>query len=303
MLALVHGDNLANKENGSRKYTAKTSQRLLKEIRQKYDRWHQSNMELIGPRLETRKNDREIVYQRVELLNQYKEFIDQSAYAEHFDSRSRLHSTVIEEFLCYLFKDLVAEFGKSLLIGSAYAFKDLFFVPPNFRDMLLKPFAHIETKDHDFVIGVRIEARLTCGSLDEEYGSAGMDKREVETHTFDVPAIAIECKTYLDKTMLERASRAAEELKARNPNAMYIMVMERIKLSEDVNLQKFKVDQIYVLRKERNVDREFRLAPDFETNPIQADVVYHLFETVRSHLSGNWQSGVETGMDRGWLYN
>jgi hypothetical protein len=47
-----------------------------------------------------------------------------------------------------------------------------------------------------------------------------------EKYTWDIPAIAIECKTYLDKTMLQDASTAAEELKHRNPNAMYIVVAE-----------------------------------------------------------------------------
>ncbi len=48
--------------------------------------------------------------------------------------------------------------------------------------------------------------------------------------------------------MLEGSSRAAEDLKARNPNSLYVVLMEWIKLTSDVNLRKYKVDQIYVLR-------------------------------------------------------
>ena len=36
---------------------------------------------------------------------------------------------------------------------------------------------------------------------------------------WDLPAVAIECKTYLDKTMLQDAATAAEQLKVRDPNA------------------------------------------------------------------------------------
>jgi hypothetical protein len=52
--------------------------------------------------------------------------------------------------------------------------------------------------------------------------------------------------------MLQDASTAAEQLKHRNPNAMYIVVAEWLKLTESVNLKKFKIDQIYVLRKQKN---------------------------------------------------
>ncbi|MEH2191299.1 MAG: hypothetical protein V7K98_01340 [Nostoc sp.] len=45
--------------------------------------------------------------------------IDQQHYAEKFDSRSNLHSSVLEEFLYYLFKDLVRDFGENALIGGA----------------------------------------------------------------------------------------------------------------------------------------------------------------------------------------
>jgi hypothetical protein len=41
--------------------------------------------------------------------------------------------------------------------------------------------------------------------------------------------------------MLEGSSTAAEQLKHRNPNAIYIVVAEWLKLTEQVNLKKFKV--------------------------------------------------------------
>ena len=116
-----------------------------------------------------------------------------------------------------------------------------------------------------------------------------------------IPAAAIECKTYLDKTMLEGASMAAEQLKFRNPNALYLVVCEWLKLTENVNLRKFKVDQIYVLRKQKNTDREFRFLSAYEKKPIYLDVVEHLFNTVRAHLTSNWEGGVSFGLQKGYL--
>lgn len=224
------------------------------------------------------------------MFNDYKDFIDQQHYAETFDSRSNLHSSVLEEFMFYLFKDLVAEFSETALIGKAHAYKDLFFQAPNFKAMAKKPFIKIEKKDHDFVIGVNIDASFQC---------KGANNRVSET--FQIPAIAIECKTYLDKTMLEGASTAAEQLLHKNPNGIYIVVAEWLKLTSKVNLKKYKVNQIYVLRKQKNTDREFRYLEGYVKNPIYVDVIEHLFNTVREHLTDDWGEGIEHGLDLGYL--
>lgn len=179
------------------------------------------------------------------------------------------------------------------------------------------PYGRIEKKDHDFVIGTTVEATFTSSvplaQDDNPGGEVSIIAEEpvdydvptvrdnVETHVFDIPAIAIECKTYLDKTMLEGSSRAAEEIKARNPNGLYIVVMEWIKLTDAVNLRKYKVDQIYVLRKQKNTDRKDRYRESYIKNPIDPDVVWHLFKTVRDHLMRDWEAGVDTGLQRGWL--
>ncbi|MDH6058732.1 Bpu10I family restriction endonuclease, partial [Umezakia ovalisporum] len=101
--------------------------------------------------------------------------------------------------------------------------------------------------------------------------------------------------------VLEGSSRAAEELKARNPNSLYIVLMEWIKLSSDVNLRKYKVDQIYVIRQQKNTDREFRYEETYMKNPINPKVVRHLFHKVRKHLTMDWTRAIEDGIQRGWL--
>jgi len=287
---LVHGDNILSKERSSRKYSDAKSQKYLREIRARYDEWHKANVELIGPRLQLSDDDSSIIERRVELLNEYKDFIDIQKYAEHFDSRSNLHSSVIEEFMYYLFSDLVSSFSGHALVGKSHSFKDIFFMPSNYAEMVRIPNIRVEKKDHDFIIGARIKV------IAQVEGS-----RDLEEHILEVPAVAIECKTYLDKTMLEASSTAAEQLKMRNPNAIYLVAMEWIKLTENVNLKKFKVDQIYVLRKQKNTDREFRFEDGYVKNPIYADAVTHMYETVRTHLSDDWTGGIGAFLDKGYL--
>lgn len=156
--------------------------------------------------------------------------------------------------------------------------------------MLKKPNALIEKKDHDFAIGVSITNNMLCKGFDL-----------LEEHVWDLPAIAIECKTYLDKTMLQDVSTAAEQLKAKNPDAMYIVVTEWLKLTDSINLKKYKIDQIYVLRKQKNTDREYRFLDSYIKNPIYEDVVMHCFSKIRNFLTEDWNTSVSHGLEKGYL--
>jgi hypothetical protein len=286
----VNGDNIAQKEQDNTHYGDPLSKKMIAEIRKRYEIWKAENLKLIGPEKDPRANDNSIIEKRVQIFNEYKNFLDQKEYAEHFDSRSNLHSSALEEFIYYLFKDLVAEFSQDAWIGKCHAFKDIFFRSDNFEEMLKKPNIEIEKKDHDFVIGVKINADFSC------QGSNEQQKEDLE-----IPAVAIECKTYLDKTMLEGSSTAGEQLKDRNPNALYIVVAERLKLTEAVNLKKYKVDQIYILRKQKNTDREYRYDPSYIANPIYPDVVENLFNFVRDYLKTDWHGKIADGLQRGYL--
>jgi Bpu10I restriction endonuclease len=286
----VHGNNLEQKEHHQTKYRDTDSRLYLLEIRARYNQWKSENEALIGPIAEIDANDSEIIAKRVRLLNGYKDFLDQQHYAEKFDSRSNLHSSVLEEFMYYLFRDIVHGISATALIGKSHSFKDVFFRAPSYKEMVKMPHALVEIKDHDFAIGASIKATMKCeGSLSSE------------EHHWDIPAVAIECKTYLDKTMLQDVSTAAEQLKQKNPNAMYIVVAEWLKLTESVNLKKYKIDQIYVLRKQKNTDREFRYDTNYQKNPIYADVVEHCFNSVREFLTADWEGGISHGLDRGFL--
>ncbi|HHQ6628198.1 TPA: Bpu10I family restriction endonuclease [Serratia fonticola] len=287
----VHGNNIFQKIKSRDKYADDKSALYLREISEKYEVWKDKNLLLKGPFVKTPTEEaNDIIIERVRLLNEYKDFLDIRKYAEHFDSRSNLHSSVLEEFMYYLFKDIVGEISPDALIGKSHSFKDIFFRSSSYGNMVKRPYAFIEKKDHDFSIGISVNAKMNCN------GSA-----EQEEHIWDIPAIAIECKTYLDKTMLQDVSTAAEEIKLKNPNAMYIVVAEWLKLTESINLKKYKIDQIYVLRKQKNTDREYRFLEGYVKNPIYDDVVIHLFFLVKDFITSDWEGGINYGLQTGYL--
>lgn len=69
-------------------------------------KWKDDNLKITG----TTEED---IKKKVKLLNEYKIFIDQPKFKKEagnkygFTSQSQLHSSVIEEFMYYLFKDIV----------------------------------------------------------------------------------------------------------------------------------------------------------------------------------------------------
>lgn len=73
---LVHGSNLEQKENHRTKYKDAESKKYLSEIRKEYDKWHSDNIKLIGPTSNCEEQDNNIISERVELLSNYKDFLD-----------------------------------------------------------------------------------------------------------------------------------------------------------------------------------------------------------------------------------
>ncbi|MBF2754704.1 MAG: Bpu10I family restriction endonuclease [Gammaproteobacteria bacterium AqS3] len=122
-----------------------------------------------------------------------------------------------------------------------------------------------------------------------------------QTDRFDLPVVAIDCKNYLDTAMLESSSTAGTQIRICNSDAMYVICTEWVKLTDEVNLKKFDVDQIYVLRKQKGIDREFRFDESYKKNPIYADVVEKLFNDIRDHLTTDWEALVDERLSTGVL--
>jgi len=261
MQYFIHGNNLEHKIKKEKNIENK---KLLKEIKKEYEKWKEENLQITG----TSYKD---IKRKVELLNSYKNFIDSPKFKKQagniygFTSQSQLHSTVLEEFMYYLFKDIKKLNNKKIFWGRTDAYTNLYFAPQNLEKFEEKPNIIINVKNQDFCISkeVIIKARVSNNENWEE-------KR------IYVPIVNIECKTYLDKTMYEGSVSTAEKIKKGNPYSIFIIVIETYEVSLDVDPKYSSIDQIYVLRKDK---------PE---NPIYPDVVWDLFKFVESHLESEW---------------
>lgn len=276
MSEYIHGENIANK---MRSETGAVNKAYLKEIDKNYRKW------LVALDLIAGDSDAAIT-KKVKLFNEYKNFIDQPKFRKEkgnlngFTSQSKLHSTVIEEFMFHLLKGIPAIKDKELVFGPTKAYSNLYFAPTDLNTFEKKSGIVINTKDQDFAISKKINITT------EASGSGESEKKEVS-----VPVVSIECKTYLDKTMYEGSVATAEKIKRGNPYSIFLIVTETYEVSSDVDPKYSQIDQIYVLRKSSK--RNERL-------PVQADIVIALYRRVADHLCADWRN-VERRIESGIL--
>ena len=258
----VHGKNILAKLNKYRGLKDEQKEELKKIVIPAYKEWKLGNEELKG-------YSSSEIKKRIEFLNTYKGKIRDVT----FSSQSKFHSSVIEEFLYYLFRDLIDDLNSKsqkrhetrIILGGARAYTNLYFAPKNLSSFLEKPNMKINVKDQDFAIyrKIKIEA-------------------DSESATINVPVVSIECKTYIDKTMLEGSIATAEKIKNGNPYCLFLIVTEWYDVSYDVDPAYSRIDQIYVLRKQkRKADSE---------NPIDYKVTLDLFDFVKDHLEREWSN-------------
>jgi len=180
-----------------------------------------------------------------------------------YTAQSKFESTILEEVLFRIFKEYESE---KIKIGGIKAFSNMFFSPSDFENFKEKSNIKINTKDQDFAIYKQVEITTT-------------DNNEA-TKAF-VPVLAIECKTYLDKTMLEGSIATAEKIKNGNPYCRFCIVTERYEVDKRVDIKYSRIDQIYILKKDANEH-------DANNIDIQKDVVHLLYEDTKQHLSAKW---------------
>jgi len=270
----VHGRNILAKLNKFQNLSS-ALRTQLPDVIGFYKKWKEGNEKLEG-------YSKEVIKQRVDWLNKYKKAIE----SVEFSAQSKFHSSVVEEFLYYLFKDLLAELNRKardaeekeekegekkeeekIRLGGIRAYSNLYFAPEDFISFIRKPSMKINEKDQDFAIYKAI-----------------LIKADSEEKSINVPVVSIECKTYIDKTMLEGSIATAEKIKSGNPYCLFIVVTEWYDVSYAVDPVYSRIDQIYVLRKQKRRSETVQ--------PINFEVAYDLFSFVRHHLERSW-SGVE----------
>lgn len=186
------------------------------------------------------------IIKKLKLYDNYSRSVDSFNKRGWITAQSKFRPTVLEEFCGFLFKDLPQI--KLLKLG--------FFKRSIYAGLKIdsKGNVTIETRDIDFCIGKEV--------------TASMDNKRYKIR---IPIVAIECKTYLDKTMLSGAQFTAQRLKGGAPRVKTLLLIERNEVDLNEIPSESPIDQIYVLR-------------DGENDPAASTVVWSFFTEVNTTL-------------------
>ena len=272
----IHGKNLRDYTAKQRGIKRKTFNRLMEE----YFRYREK---IAAVDFLTEDGLREYV----SALNTYR-----AAAVPVFDSLDNngqvaLGYTIMEEFFYLLFQKKVESMNvehENLFIGKGNSYVSLSFTPASFGELFSNPKAYIHTKDQDFVLGANVEIMIKADG-------------EQETTTTVIPAVAIECKTYLERNMLDSCAATASRLKTAMPYCIYIVASEYMKMS-DAAPELTDIDEVYILCRAKNADRERRKRENLPLFDIDADLIIDLYNRVSRHLHAIWwkpEDAVENG--------
>lgn len=256
---LSHASNIITKYSG--KLKSKEEDALTKLIPE-YSNYLHKMMELSA-------YDKYAIEKKVDYLNEYYNFMHNNDLENAFSSQGKFRPTILEEFLYLLFKDYVElvkqryDDNDVLGSGAVKAYSNLYFKAKDFKDFIKTPEIGVNEKDQDYAI----------------YRTFDITINEKTPLQIRIPAIAIEAKTYIDKTMLDSIIATAEKIKSGNPHTRFIAVAERYDVSYAVDPAYSRIDQIYILRKSIRKN---------DWADIDKDVVWRLFEETTQHLERPW---------------
>ena len=269
----AHGSNLYNKIITEHKENSGKIE-YLADVFRKYRCWKEKSEELCML-LTERENRQEIMQKLVLQFNEYKDYIAE-VNGKHlkYSAQSKFESSVLEEFVSILFRPLVdKKGGENYSIGSIRAYSNLYFSPKSFEDFKTNPSIKINQKDQDFAIYRKVMLTI-----------------ENRSYEIFVPIVSMECKTYLDKTMLEGSIATAEKIKMGNRYCLFFIVTETYDVDYEVDPSYSRIDAIFVLRKQKRTRNG-------SVNPIRYEVVYDLYECTRKHIESDW-SNIEENIQK-----
>lgn len=223
--------------------------------------------------------DEQSICQMVDSLNEYRR-----ASIPTFDGltnagQKALGYTIMEEFFYLFFQKYLYTIGvqnPNLFLGKENSYVSLSFTPKSFAGIMedVKPYIH--SKDQDFVLGISVEIKVKSGSNET-------------TQKTILPVIAIECKTYLEKNMLDSCANTATRLKNAMPYCLYIVASEYMKMDE-ASPELTDIDEVYILCKAKNAERLRRSSEHLPPLDIDRTLITDLFFRVQRHLNAIWWS-------------
>ncbi len=217
----------------------------------------------------------------VEATNEYRKKVIYIFEERKNSGQEGLRSSILEEFLFHLFKDLVRELlkesNKSLVLGKGNIYVSLSFTPRSFKDLFIMPSPYVHTKDQDFVLGCNTFLNATPFGENKIEGSAKIV----------IPAVAIECKTYIERNMLDSCAATARRLKSGMPFCIYVVVSEYIKMGK-AHPELTDIDEVFILCKKKNSEREKFKKENKPPHPLHTKVALDLFDMVKKHLNRLW---------------
>ena len=261
--------------------------KLLEEVLERYTGWTNSIKSLTSAK-------RELVDQMVELLNEYKDYLEVDAvvkrgsdFLKRQKGQLKLDNSVLEEFLIYLVDSKIIDGLPNdfkIDCGPHTAFMSLSFRPEGIASLNKIPAVVLKHKDQDFTLGKKIHYQFSSSST--------FDRQRTTTGELYLSVFAAEIKVNYDKTMFQECAGTASRLKQGCPIAKYYALVEYLDmLPEDCRLT--EIDNVFLLRKAKRlpvnkrpilaeVERQHR---DF---PIAKDVIWNFVQEMQNFVNAVW---------------
>lgn len=234
--------------------------------------------------------DEKSVFQFVEFFNKYRNICAYKFERRKNSGQELLRSTMLEGFLQFLFKDLVLDRQQNdkIILGHANILSSFTFSPFSYKKAFKNINFATQKKDQDFVIGIESEIIIKSNEIEE-------------SEKFTIPFVIIECKTYIEKNMLETHINSSSETKKIFPFCLYFIASEYMKMKTGAP-NRSSLNEVYILCQQKNSEREKKFKEGIPIEPINPNLVYDLFSNVQNHLLKNfWDK--ESPFKNGTLLN
>lgn len=277
--AAAHGPVLANK-------CAATRDTQLSAVKVAYDEFIRKAVGISFKPDDTDAADA-AVSELTGYLNEYRRVAIPVFEKRDNSGQENLRSSILEEFLQLLLYPLTAgvrqHYSRALVLGKANSYVSLTFSPSRFAALFEAPLPTIHTKDQDLVLGCTVNLIARTASEGELLPSESAELQTV------VPIVAVECKTYIERNMLDSSAGTAKRLKSAMPYCLFMVAAEYMKM-EDAYPELTDIDEVFILTKMSNSERLRQRQQGGVSHDICADLVQELFRMVRRHLRRVWWS-------------